>query len=380
MNVGGPARQVSFLQNRFLADGHQSTLIFGVLDEDEGDMSGLLAKTPHTIVLNCLRRPISIKNDLLTTVKLFWYFCGNDIHVVHTHTAKAGMVGRLALKLARPARWCRGYSKTLCVHTFHGHVFSGYFSKALTRVYKGIERMLWRWTDVVVVLTPKLGAEILGHLNSAPEKMHVIPLGLNLEPYLAVERKKIFGTSDRQPKVWVGWVGRMVDIKNPFRFIELAQELEVKLGDDVGFVMVGDGSLMAEVEDLLIKTSLRSSFVLTGWRSDLLEVYSGLDVLVNTSDNEGTPVAILEAMAAGLPVLATDVGGTAEVLAHAPEGLSSALSPERFTEAGAVQIEAWLKSGARLSEATRERVVELYSEERLYQKLLSIYQSEREAR
>jgi glycosyltransferase involved in cell wall biosynthesis len=285
------------------------------------------------------------------------------------------MVGRLALMLARPFRFVLGHSKVTCVHTFHGHVFSGYFSKGMTIIYKMIERLLWSATDIAVVLTPKLGSEIMDHLNVSPEGIRVIPLGLDLQPYLCVERKNIFNEDNFSPKYWLGWVGRMVDIKNPFRFIELAKRLKEKLGDDIGFVMVGDGILRADVENHLSQLGLRDSFVLTGWRSDLAEVYSGLDALVNTSDNEGTPVTLLEGMSSGLPVLGTDVGGTAEAIGCSPKGLSRAIHPEKFLDEAPDQILNWLASLSRLSEESREEIVERYSEERLYKKLLTVYQS-----
>ena len=373
MNVGGPARQVSFLHRRCLVDGHDTTLCYGLLDEGEGDMSDLLTGSPQTLNLNGLRRPISIKNDVLAILNLFWHMIRHDVNVLHTHTAKAGMVGRLALTLAQPVRWCLGYSRTLSVHTFHGHVFSGYFSESLTNVYKMIERVLWRWTDVVIALTPRLGSEILGHLGSDPSKLRIVPLGLDLEPYLQVSRKNVF-MNQCQPKYWVGWVGRMVGIKNPFRFIALAEQLKRLLDSEVGFVMVGDGPLMTAVQEALKNSSLSDAFVLTGWRSDLSEVYAGLDVLVNTSDNEGTPVAILEAMASGLCVLATDVGGTAEIFESASDKEPLiALPCEKFLETGSVQIETWLKTGAKLSESARRELVERFSEERLYQSLMSLY-------
>lgn len=372
MNIGGPARQVAFLQKYFNRGEHESHLIFGALDQDEGDFSNLLEGRHNTIYLRSMVRPISILKDSLAVLNVLWWILKNpQIEIMHTHTAKAGMVGRMARLLYFPFAILLFRKRPLSIHTYHGHVFSGYFSKAHETVIKMIERFLWMDTDRIVTLTPKLKDEICGHLQCRGKKVSIIPLGLDLSPYLKVEKSNYFETYfDVQGGIWVGWVGRLVDIKRPDRFINIAKSLIEKTNLPIHFVLVGDGHLRMELEQSVSELNLSDSVHFKGWDNDLASVFSGLDMFFNTSDNEGTPVAVLESISSGVPVAATNVGGTSEVMKGVDE--TWLFDPEDWGRK-LVDWMNFLSTPNRIGEHQRKRIVEAYSEERLGNDLESLY-------
>jgi glycosyltransferase involved in cell wall biosynthesis len=384
MNVGGPARQVSFLQKHFCEQGHDSTLVYGQLDEGEGDMSTLLEGLEGVVQLPELVRPISPWRDLRTMFRVLQMLSMEPYEWLHTHTAKAGMVGRMAALLSVPIRFFKGYPRLKCVHTYHGHVFSGYFSPMKTKLIKGVERFLFVFTDQVLALTPAQAQEIAQHLGVSATKMKVVPLGLELAPYLTNGRGRDFQAFLKNkeapvvPHHWVGWVGRFASIKNPLRFINLAVAIVKKTGAKIGFVMVGDGPLRVECEAAVQQMGLADQFVFLGWRDDLCPIYENLSAFVNSSDNEGTPVAVLEAMASGLPVLATDVGGTREIMIG-DEGAPLRCFPVKgqgddgFSDVDVDWLCEVVLTEQKLDLHLRKKTVADYSQQRLVQNLEDMY-------
>jgi glycosyltransferase involved in cell wall biosynthesis len=234
--------------------------------------------------------------------------------IVHTHTAKAGFVGRLAAWLA---------SVPVRVHTFHGHTFHGYFSPAKTRLFIILERFCARLSTRVITISPKLRDDLIHTYRIAPpEKVVVVPLGLDLQPLAALHKD---GANFRlqyglpPDKKIVGIVGRLVPIKNHHLFLQVAERL-VKQRHDVHFIIIGDGECRAELEQQVSESGINDHVSFLGWIEEVGMVLSGLDVLALTSNNEGTPVSIIEAMAAGVPVVATAVGGVADVLENGALG------------------------------------------------------------
>ena len=255
-----------------------------------------------------MSRKISWSKDLVTLQQLIKTFRREKPLVVHTHTAKAGTLGRLAAILTRVP---------IKVHTFHGHVFHGYFCPLVTRFFLAIERFLARYTDRIVAISESQRHELTDVYAIAPaEKIAVIPLGFDLRPFLAVDGaigdfRKFLGYEE--DALLVGWVGRITAIKDPDLFLDSAASV---IRDQPGFrfVLIGDGELREHCRNRIETAGLQRVISLAGWQQHLARVYSDLDLVVLTSINEGTPVSLLEAMASARAFVATDVGGVRDLM------------------------------------------------------------------
>ncbi len=286
LNVGGPALHVTNLNQAI----PNSILVYGSLAEGEGSMEYLLEdKHLKSIKLPLLGREISLKSDLSVLWDLIKIIRQEKPEIVHTHTAKAGFIGRIAAKLC-------GVPKIY--HTFHGHVFHGYFGKFKTSIFILIERVLASFSTKIIAISPEQKKDLIAYGIADEEDIIVIPLGFDLDPFLQVEPQKHSG------KI-IAIVGRLVPIKNHYLFIKIARAFP-----DHEFWIVGDGELHEELQLIAPKNVKFKGFI-----KDMPSVYAEIDLLLLTSLNEGTPVAIIEALAAGVPVLATDVGGIKDVLA-----------------------------------------------------------------
>jgi glycosyltransferase involved in cell wall biosynthesis len=319
LNVGGPAIHTVLLTARLDPERYRTTLVVGEPGEGEGDMAYLASERGvHPITIGELGRAIRPTDDLVAFWKLFRLMRSERPHVVHTHTAKAGTLGRLAAVAARvPVR----------VHTFHGHVFAGYFSPAKTRVFLIIERALARVTDRIIAISESQRRDLSELYRVAPgAKFAVVPLGLDLSPFAEVPDeppptgvRAEFGIGSDE--VVVGIIGRLTAIKNHQLFLDAARIALERAPEGVTFrfLIVGGGDLEDEIR--ASASGLGERVVLAGWRRDLAEVYAACDIVALTSNNEGTPVAVIEALASGRPVVATEVGGVADVLERGNLGL-----------------------------------------------------------
>jgi glycosyltransferase involved in cell wall biosynthesis len=324
LNIGGPAVHIATLIAHLDPDHFESHLLTGLPGPGEGDMGYLIAQKglAPPIVLPTLGRSLHPLRDLLTVFKLVPILRRQRPHIVETHTAKAGFVGRIAARLA---------GVPVVLHVFHGHVFYGYFGALQTRAFIGIERFLARRTDRVITISPRQRHDITQVYRIAPpDKVVVVPLGFDLRPF--VEAGQARGTRERialrvpsdvlyPPGVpLVGYVGRLTAVKNPALFVNMAQRVLASV-PEAHFVIVGDGELRAEVERRIVDLGLSERITLAGWQRELSSVYGALDVLVLPSLNEGTSVTAIEAMAAGVPVVATTVGGMPDLVADGRTGL-----------------------------------------------------------
>lgn len=345
LNVGGPALHTMNLSQGL--DGRYSTiLVTGEVGPDEADMSDQAELRGIRLVrIPELGREPNALNDLRALWKLTRLMRRVRPRIVHTHTAKAGTLGRLAALAARvPVR----------VHTFHGHVFHGYFSDRATRVYLAIERALARITTRVVAISDAQAQDLAEEYRvCGRDRLSVIPLGLQLERFrpdesagLRDELRRELGVGEDEPVVVI--VGRLVPIKNHDLFLELAARFAAA-GRPGRFVIVGGGEEEPRLRERVRTMGLESRVTFLGWRSDLERVYAGADVVALTSRNEGTPVCLIEALAAGRAVASTDVGGVRDVLEHGrlgelvrpgdAEGLAAAVArlvddPARRAELG----------------------------------------------
>lgn len=312
LNIGGPAIQAIFLNKFFNNDPFQSKLIYGTLDKDEGDMKYLPDyDEPSSIYVKELGRAISPIHDLMAFIRIFFIILRERPHLIHTHTAKAGTIGRLAGILS---------GVPVKIHTMHGHIFDGYFASKKTRFFQRIESVLAGFTDKLIVLSPALKNEIMDRLRIRDaDKVAVIPLGIDSDLFLNADSfrggfRKELGISEGTKLV--GVVGRLVPIKNHRMFIDAARIVlkETPPGYDIKFLIIGDGEMREELIDYVRDNGVSDNFIFTGWRKDLNRIYTDLDVVVNCSVNEGTPVSLIEAMLSARPIVATDVGGTRDII------------------------------------------------------------------
>jgi glycosyltransferase involved in cell wall biosynthesis len=369
LNIGGPALHVAALTTGLDPARYDSRLVTGLPGPREGDMSDLLpVGGPQPVVVPQMGREVSLLADAITLGKLVGFMRLFRPHVVHTHTAKAGAVGRLAARLTRVP---------VVVHTFHGHVFHDYFGRLKSRLAISTERMLARLSDRLITLSERLRGEIAGYGVAPLEKIEVIPLGLDLQRFSVDCRPKpgvlrqALGLG--QGDVLIGSVGRLVPIKNHRLFLQAASAVRAA-GLKAKFVIVGDGELRSALETEAHNLGLNGDVYFTGWRRDLPEVYADLDVLVNTSLNEGTPVAVIEAMAAGVPVVATNVGGVPDVILH---GLTGTLIPSQDCAALVCALENRLSrpdDSRRMAEAAGQEALRRYSRQQLVASVDGLYQ------
>ncbi len=312
LNIGGPAIHVTLLTQKLTAPkypAYETMLLSGSIGADEGDMSYYAEAHGVTpLTLPELGREINPIRDLVTIYKVYKLIRKYQPDIVHTHTAKAGFVGRVAAWFARVP---------VIVHTFHGHVFRGYFNPLVTQIFIQIERLTARMSDTVITLTEGLRGELADEYRITRRKnITVLPLGLDLEHFAQTPRKsgafrRAHNIPDTAPLI--GIVGRLVPVKNHALFLEAAAKIRQQQ-PDARFVIVGDGELRAELEAQIDALGLRDAAQITGWITDVAPIYSDLDVLVISSVNEGTPVTVIEAISAGCPVVATTVGGLPDLL------------------------------------------------------------------
>jgi glycosyltransferase involved in cell wall biosynthesis len=312
LNVGGPSIQAITLTQRLTERGYATTLVRGTEAPSEGTMDDLAARLGVAPVrIPALGREIG-PHDAVALARLMRLISRVRPHIVHTHAAKAGTLGRLAALLARSS------PRPRLVHTFHGHVLEGYFSPRKERVFRDVERRLARRTDALVAVAPEVRDDLV-RLGVAPaEAFRVVPLGFDLTPFVlddaerAARRAAVrrgLGLGADEPVVTL--VARLVPIKRVDRFLEAALRVE---HPRARFVVVGDGELAGRLQGSDAARALGDRVIWAGMRRDMPDVCVASDLVVLTSDNEGTPVSLIEAQAAAVPVVSTRVGGVASVV------------------------------------------------------------------
>ncbi len=364
LNVGGPAIHVTLLTERLGPPEFESTLVCGPVGPQEGDMAYLAQQRGiQPVYVAELGRELSPLRDVLTLFTLWRLMRRFRPDVVHTHTAKAGFVGRVAAWLARvPVR----------VHTYHGHVFQGYFSPRKTQVFLWLEQAMARLSDRLITISPGLRDELVQQYRIAPvEKFAVVPLGLELAPFAQTPRHQgEFRARFNLPLAapLIGIVGRLVPIKNHALFLQMAAQV-IAAQPAARFAIIGDGESRSEIEAQVAALGLRDAVTFTGWQTDLKPIYSDLDVLVISSHNEGTPVSLIEALAAGVPVVSTAVGGVPDLLRGGDWG---ELVPPGDPAALAAAVLAALAQPA-ATPAVQQAVIAEYDIARLADDLAALY-------
>jgi glycosyltransferase involved in cell wall biosynthesis len=376
LNIGGPSIQAIDLSRELAFSGFETCLIHGHLAEGEGDMTTLLPLgDTSTIYIDDLVRPISPLHDLRAFWRIYSTLRKWRPDIVHTHMAKAGSLGRLAALAYNRTRGAARRARL--IHTYHGHVFEGYFGSPSTRVFLAVERWLGKRTDALIAISPQVKEDLLQTYGVArQEQLRLIPLGFNLDRLLAVspkDREQARASFQIPPEaIMVTTVGRLTDIKQHTLFLEMADRL-AKRAAHFMFLIVGDGELRTTLETRVKELGLGSRVRFLGWRGDLENIYGATDIFVLTSRNEGTPVALIEAMAAGVASVSTDVGGVRDVVAGPHLG---SLVPFGDAAALADAVAALADAPARRAEvglAGRASVRERFHASRLVEDIRTLY-------
>jgi len=372
LNIGGPARHVAILAEGLDKNAFESILLYGKLDDGEGDMSYLAKKNGiKSIFIPELVRKVSPVKDFLTLMKILAIIRKEKPDIVHTHTAKAGTLGRMAAMLA---------GVPVKVHTFHGHVFYGYFSGWLTRFFLWIEKFLAFFTDRIICISENQKDELVNAYRISNEKKcAVINLGFELEGFLRKNKKNSefrhrYGVD--KDDILVGIIGRLVPIKNHTMFIKAAERLKFHMRPEcfkkIRFIVIGDGPERPRLMEYAKSNGVGEQIIFAGWVKDITEAYHGLDIVASTSKNEGTPLSLIEALASAKPVIATNVGGVKDVVngigllvdKNDTDGFARRLS--ELIDSPAMREEIGLKG--------RECIMRKYSKENLIVRIEKLYE------
>jgi glycosyltransferase involved in cell wall biosynthesis len=395
LNVGGPAKHVVWLTSGLKDAGFDTLLVTGKVPEGEEDMSYFadeLGVTPR--YFSEMSREISL-NDAVTVWKLFRLFLRERPDIVHTHTAKAGTVGRTAGFLYRwltPGVFIGKPRQCKFVHTYHGHVFHSYYSRGRTRLFLAIERLLAKLvTDRLIVVSKQQSIEIGEKFRvGRSEQIRVIPLGLDLGLFADhASRRTKFRHELCIPDhtILIGIVGRLTEIKNHLMFLNVVARLKEidpacwRQGA-VRFIVIGDGGLREALEDHTEVLGLEKDVIFVGTRKDPEYFYPALDVVALTSHNEGTPLTLIEAMANARPVVATSVGGVVDLLGDVVEDgpyevCSRGIAVPAGDEEAFVSALSRIIRDRSLRQELGDRGLEFvevnYSKERLFEDIKNLY-------
>jgi glycosyltransferase involved in cell wall biosynthesis len=340
LNIGGPAIQAAAMPAALAPRGFDTTLVHGRLGPGEGDMSYLVPPGTATVFIPALAREISPLADLRALAALYSEFRRLKPQIVHTHMAKAGLLGRTAAVLYNLTRGRAPRARI--VHTYHGHVLDGYFGALKTSLFITLERWVAKRSDAIVAIAPAIRNELLnGYRIGRDQQYHVIPLGFALAPFAAVdeaaraEARRALDIPAAAPVITT--VGRLTAIKQQSWLLTLTRQIADRR-PDVILLIAGEGELRQDLERQAAELRLTNHVRFLGWRRDLATLYAATDVFVLTSRNEGTPVALIEAMAAGVPGVATDVGGVPAVIADDSMGVRVRLDDDKAFVAAVLRL------------------------------------------
>ena len=365
LNIGGPAIQAITLTSELEAYGYRTRLVRGVEDSAEGNMDYLAEErgVVPTLIPTMRRNPGL--GDLAALTRLVFLMWRDRPAVVHTHAAKAGTLGRVATLLAFPLPPMR----PKLVHTYHGHSLTGYFSGRSAGIYRLIEKVLASQTDVLLAVSAEVRDDLVQLGVASPGKFRVMPLGFDLSPFTddmgRDERRRALRAAwgIRDEDIVVTLIARLVPIKRVDRFLAVARMLADRSG--VKFVIVGDGELREELGSNAGATELGEQLVWAGFRRDIPDVCFASDIVMLTSDNEGTPVSLIEAQAAAVPIVATDVGGVRSAVRPGESGFLAAASDVDAIAAAVCRLLDDAALRARMAAAGRAHATSLYTLGRL---------------
>ncbi|HEV2122972.1 MAG TPA: glycosyltransferase [Chloroflexota bacterium] len=361
MNVGGPALQVTALADGLDPQRFESLLLTGFVAEGEEDYLHLRA--PHVAVqrVKGLGRSVRVTGDASAFAGIIRHIRQFRPDIVHTHTAKAGVLGRLAAKMC---------GVPYLVHTFHGHLLHGYFSPRVTEAVRRTEAVLARSTDRLLAVGNQVRDDLLDAGIGTPEKFAVVPPGVALPaPMSPSAARRVLDLPSGGPVV--AYVARLTTIKRPERVIDVAKQI-VTQRPDVTFAIAGEGPLLSPLQAMARPLGERVRFL--GWLPDVQTLYGAADAVLLTSDNEGMPVSLIEAAMCGLPAVATDVGSTREVVLHGSTGYVVEPNVQQIAE-GLLALLNDDDARHRMGVAAAVRARDRFSSQRLVNDTAGIYEA-----
>jgi glycosyltransferase involved in cell wall biosynthesis len=371
--MGGPALHVAYLTAGLAERGYETTLVAGSLARGEDSMAFVADELGIEVErIEELHREISPLRDAVAIARLARLIRRVRPHILHTHTAKAGAVGRLAALLAGDAR------PPIVVHTFHGHVLRGYFDPLRTAGFRLLERWLATKTTALVAVSPQVRDDLVS-LGVAPrERFVVVRVGIELEQRVAAEQdgrgesRRVLGIGP--DRFAVGWIGRMTGVKRTDDVLRAFRRLRDR-GVDACLCMIGDGPDRPAVERRAHELGIMRDTLFLGYQEEVAPFYAAFDAMILPSINEGTPVSAIEALAAGRPVVATRVGGVPDVVREGEDGF---LVEPGDTDELADRLAQLARDPAlreRMGESGRQRVLPRYAVERLVDDVDRLYRS-----
>jgi len=362
MNVGGPAVQVSGLMRGLDPGRFDHHLLTGTCGEEEADY--LITQAPDVPATRVpgLGRRVAPTDDARALATLIGHMRRLRPDIVHTHTAKAGVLGRVAASVAAPG--------ARLVHTFHGHLLHGYFPAGVTGVVTGVERLLAQRTDALIAVGQQVADDLVAAGIGRQERYRVIPPGLTLGDLPGrVEARRALGLPAEG--VVVAMIGRLTGIKRPDRFLDVVAATTATPGSTVHFAVAGGGALAEVMRERV--AAERLPVAMLGWQDAVEPVLAASDIVLLTSDNEGTPLSLIQAGMAGLPVVATAVGSVGDVV---DDGVTGLLCPLTVHDLAAAidRLAGDAPLRAHLGAAARERTTARYGVGRLVADHAKVYE------
>ena len=360
MNVGGPAVQVSGLMRGLDSRDFDHRLYTGFCATDEADYLDIIATDVRANRIEGFGRRVSLGGDVKALISLVKEIRSFKPHVIHTHTAKAGFLGRIASVIS--------LQPSMRVHTFHGHLLNGYFGDFKRRLVITAERFLAIITHELLAVGDKVAQDLLAAGIGNPKKFGVMPPGLEIEKLPSKsESQESYGLATTT--LQCAFIGRVTQIKRPDRFLDIVSELN-KRGVHIDFFMAGDGELLDTCRERITREKLPVKVL--GWQSKIEKVLAAADIVVLTSDSEGTPLSLIQAGMAGLPVVTTNVGSVPEVVLDGVTGIIARLDVQEIANA----LEKLARSSelrAKMGAAGKEYTMARYGVDRLVKDHQDLY-------
>ncbi len=357
--------QTILLSKYFNNDHYTSLLVGGGEDTDEKSMRLILEREqiPY-LILPDMGRDVSPFSDIVSLWKIYRLLRREKPDIVHTHTAKAGAIGRMAAFMA---------GVPVIIHTFHGHIFHSYFPKWKSRLFSQVERFLSKLSNAIIVISKRQYNDIVNIFKIAPaQKVYTIPLGFDWDAFdkeeAEIDIRKKYNIPENKKIITI--IGRLVPIKNVSAYIRIVRKIEELAPDSFHFLIIGDGELRGDLELLARQEGISDHLTFTGWLHLSASVYHQLDLVMLTSLNEGTPVTLIEALACGIPCLATDVGGVGDIFELYNSKSFIDLNAPGQVAKHVIDI---LKTGEKPDSVKQSRIRSFYSAKRLVVDIENLY-------